>query len=180
MQAELFTQLVDAHYPALYRFALSLAKNPTDASDLTQQTYFLWATKGHTLRDVTKAKTWLFTTLYREFLGARRRDWRQTAWDDLAPSEQDPPELEPETVNRLDSALVMEALQELDPVYRSPLTLFYLRELSCREIAEVLDLPMGTVMSRIWRAKAQLRAILARKAKRGNVFDFPPQQRSQP
>ena len=53
----------------LYRFALSLSRQESDAADLTQQTFFLWASKGHQLRDQSKVKTWLFTSLYREFLG---------------------------------------------------------------------------------------------------------------
>ena len=76
MGSERFTQLVDAHYASLYRFALSLARNSADAGDLLQQTFFIWATKGHGLREAAKAKSWLFTTLYREFLRGRRRDSR--------------------------------------------------------------------------------------------------------
>src|SRR5260370_37391009 len=71
-----FEQLVDAHYAALYRFALSLAKNEMDAADLTQQTFYIWAEKGRDLRDPGKAKSWLFTTLYREFLGGRGHERR--------------------------------------------------------------------------------------------------------
>src|ERR1700761_3492374 len=71
-----FEQLVDAHYAALYRFGLSLSRNESEAADLTQQTFYLWATKGHQLRDRAQAKTWLFTTLYREFLALKRRDER--------------------------------------------------------------------------------------------------------
>src|SRR5262249_20576070 len=63
-----FESLVHLHYAALYRFALSLTCNENDASDLTQQTFYIWATKGHQLRDVSKVKAWLFTTLHREFL----------------------------------------------------------------------------------------------------------------
>jgi len=63
-----FQELVDAHYQPLYRFAYSLAKNPDKAADLVQQTYCIWAQKGDQLKDRSKAKTWLFTTLYREFL----------------------------------------------------------------------------------------------------------------
>ena len=71
-----FEQLVDAQYAGLYRFAYSLAKNEMQAADLTQQTFYIWATKGQKLRDTSKAKTWLFTTLYREFLGGRRHETR--------------------------------------------------------------------------------------------------------
>src|SRR5262249_58296061 len=67
-----FEQLVDQQYAPLFRFALSLARSEAEAADLTQQTFFLWAAKGHQLRDRSKAKSWLFTTLYREFLNRRR------------------------------------------------------------------------------------------------------------
>lgn len=163
MSTECFTQLVDAHYGPLYRFALSLTKNPSDAGDLTQQTYFIWAKQGHALREAEKAKSWLFTTLYREFLRGRRRAGRVTALEDLGPVESDPPAPEVDVVASMDASLVVEALQEVDEVYRVPLTLFYMQDLAYKEIAEMLDVPIGTVMSRLSRGKAQLRAVLARK-----------------
>jgi hypothetical protein len=58
-----FTHLVEAHYASLYRFALSLARREGDACDLVQQTFYIWATKGEALREESKAKSWLFTTL---------------------------------------------------------------------------------------------------------------------
>ena len=160
MSSEAFTQLVDAHYAALYRFALSLARNATDAGDLVQQTFFIWATKGASLRDAAKAKSWLFTTLYREFLRGRRRDQRATSLEDLPPGQEIAAE-DIDRVARLDAATVMTALQSVDEVFRAPLTLFYLQDLSYLEIAEVLGVPIGTVMSRLSRGKAQLRAALA-------------------
>ena len=163
MSSEVFTQLVDSHYAGLYRFALSLAKNSTDAGDLVQQTFFIWATKGHGLREMAKAKSWLFTTLYREFLRGRRRESRATSLEDLPPGEADVAAEEVDRVARLDAASVVAALQEVDDVFRAPLTLFYLQDLSYNEIAETLDVPIGTVMSRLSRGKAQLRAALARE-----------------
>ncbi len=160
MSNEAFTQLVDAHYAALYRFALSLARNGADAGDLVQQTFFIWATKGGSLRDGAKAKSWLFTTLYREFLRGRRRDARSTSIEDLPPGEQDIAADEIDRVARLDAGTVMAALQSVDDVFRAPLTLFYLEELSYLEIADALAVPIGTVMSRLSRGKAQLRAAL--------------------
>ncbi|MEO6246058.1 MAG: RNA polymerase sigma factor [Opitutaceae bacterium] len=173
MSDESFSHLVESHYAALYRFALSLAKNPADASDLTQQTFFVWATKGQTLRDIAKAKTWLFTTLYREFLRVRRRGGKITAIEDLPPGAQDVPDVEVDLVAKMDAQLVLEALQEIELVFREPLTLFYLQDLSYVEIAEILSVPIGTVMSRLSRGKVHLRAQLAQKAKGGNILNFP-------
>jgi RNA polymerase sigma-70 factor (ECF subfamily) len=175
MSNEAFTQLVDAHYASLYRFALSLARNAADAGDLVQQTFFIWATKGHGLREMEKAKSWLFTTLYREFLRGRRRDQRASSIEDLPPGEQDIAAEEIDRVARLDAATVMTALQSVDDVFRAPLTLFYLEDLSYQEIADALDVPIGTVMSRLSRGKTQLRAVLAREeaAGRAKVVPFP-------
>src|SRR5215216_732178 len=175
MQAEAFPQLVETYYAALLRFALSLAKNSSDASDLTQQTFFVWATKGDSLRDESKVKSWLFTTLYREFLRGRRRGGRMVAIDDLAPAEQEIPDVETDLVSKMDAPLVMDALQEVDDAFREPLTLFYLQDLSYLEIAEILSIPIGTVMSRLSRGKAQLRSLLAQKMKGGKVIEFPQQ-----
>lgn len=177
MPSEAFTQLVDAHYAPLYRFALSLTKNASDAGDLTQQTFFIWARKGDQLRDAAKAKSWLFTTLYREFLRGRRRAEQVMALEDLPLGESDPAAPEIDRVTGMDAALVVEALGEVDEVYRVPLTLFYLQDLAYKEIAEALEVPIGTVMSRLSRGKAQLRAALARKESgraTGGVVPFTP------
>jgi DNA-directed RNA polymerase specialized sigma24 family protein len=71
-----FQQLVDRQYAPLFRFALSSTRSEAEAADLTQQTFFLWASKGDQLRDRSKAKSWLFTTCYREFLHRRRHEMR--------------------------------------------------------------------------------------------------------
>jgi RNA polymerase sigma-70 factor (ECF subfamily) len=169
-----FAQLVDAHYASLYRFALSLARREADACDLVQQTFYIWATKGEALREMSKAKSWLFTTLYREFLRGRRRDSRITAIEDLPPGEQDIAAEEVDRVAKMDAAGVVAALHSVDEVFRAPLTLFYLEDLSYLEIAEALDVPIGTVMSRLSRGKTQLRAALEREedAAKSKVVPF--------
>jgi RNA polymerase sigma-70 factor (ECF subfamily) len=177
MGEDVFTHLVDRYYAALYRFALSLARSQADACDLTQQTFYVWATKGHTLRDTTKAKTWLFTTLYREFLRSRRRDTRLTSLEDLPPGESDLADDEIDRVRQLDGALVLEALGAVAEAFRAPLTLFYLEDLSYQEIAETLGVPVGTVMSRLSRGKDQLRAALAAQAQSPQIVPFPAAQR---
>ena len=175
MSNEAFTQLVDAHYVPLYRFALSLARREADACDLVQQTFYIWATKGEALREISKAKSWLFTTLYREFLRGRHRDARATSIEDLPPGEQDIAAEDVDRVAKMDAATVVSALQSVDEVFRAPLTLFYLEDLSYVEIAEALEVPIGTVMSRLSRGKTQLRAALAREenAAKAKVISFP-------
>ena len=173
MSSEAFTQLVDAHYAPLYRFALSLAKRPADAGDLVQQTFFIWATKGHGLREAAKAKSWLFTTLYREFLHGRRRDARAVSLEDLPPDESDVAAEDVDRATRLDAASVLAALQAVDEVFRAPLTLFYLEDMSYSEIAATLEVPIGTVMSRLSRGKAQLRAALTQEEAAGKAKVVP-------
>ncbi len=163
MEAPEFSQLVDAHYEALYRFAYSLSKEPHGAADLTQQTFFIFAEKGHQIREASKAKSWLFTTLHREFLKQRRRGLRMTSVEDAEPFVETPMEDETsdENARRMDGASVVEALNELDDIYRAPLMLFYLQQVSYKEIAKILDIPIGTVMSRLSRGKDHLRKIIA-------------------
>src|SRR3982750_1736622 len=120
-----FESLVARYYSSLYRFAYSLTQAEADACDLTQQTFYVWATKGHQLRDQTKVKTWLFTTLHRAFLESRRRQVRFPHYEfDEVPL--DLPTLSPATVNQLDSPQVLEALAKVDEIYQAPVALFYL------------------------------------------------------
>ena len=151
-----FEELVDAHYQPLYRFAFSLARNPDRAADLVQQTFCIWAGKGHQLKDRSRAKTWLFTTLYREHLGQARRATNHPERE-LEDAEHLVPPHEDEADRRIDAKRAVELLGQLDETFRAPLTLFYLQQNSYKEIAEILDVPIGTVMSRISRGKQQLR-----------------------
>jgi len=157
-----FESIVDAYYQPLYRFGYSLAKNEHEAGDLAQQTFFIYAEKGSSLRDKSKVKSWLFTTLYREFLRRRRKEGRM---DNYEPEmlEAAGGSVEPHIRRSMDANLAVEALDEVDAIYREPLNLFYLKDLSYKEIAKVLDVPIGTIMSRLSRGKAQLRYIFKRK-----------------
>ena len=153
-----FEQLVDAHYQALYRFALSLAKDRDTASDLVQQTFCIWARKGDQLRDRSKAKTWLFTTLHREFLSYARRANRYTDQELTEDMAGETGGVEDDSDRQMDGQRALELLGGLDENFRAPITLFYLQQHSYKEIAEILDIPIGTVMSRISRAKNILRS----------------------
>ena len=165
-----FNELVDRHYTALFRFALSLAKNGSDAADLTQQTFYLWAAKGHQLRDLAKVKSWLFTTLYREYLSTYRHS-AKFPHVELDGASHEMPGVAPSIFNDIDGGTVVAALARVDEVFRAPLSLFYLEEHSYQEIADILTVPIGTVMSRLSRGKAQLRQLLldARADAAGNI-----------
>jgi RNA polymerase sigma factor (sigma-70 family) len=153
-----FETIVSEHYEPLFRFAMSLTRVESDAQDLTQQTFYVWATKGHQLRDASKVKTWLFTTLHRAFLKSRQRQLR-FPHDDLEEVEDQLPVLSEHLSDRVDSADVLPALAKVDEIYQAAVALFYLEDCSYKEIAAILDVPLGTVKSRIARGIEQLREI---------------------
>lgn len=158
-----FDQLVEAHYNPLYRFAYSLSKNEHEACDLTQQTFLTYARKGSSLRDPAKVKSWLFTTLYREFLRVRRR---QAPMASIEPEllEHTAPAVDANAVERAELTELLDLLGEIEDTYRTPMMLFYLKDLSYKEISEVLEIPMGTVMSRLSRGKAMLKTLLQKRS----------------
>jgi len=173
-----YEQAVALYHEDLHRFALSLARNPDDARDLTQESYCRLLSKSGQVRDKSKVKSWLFTTLYRIFLGWKRHEQRFPHLE-LAGVEHEIPMLTPEAVEKMDVGVVLEALQQIDEHHRTPLVLFYLQSLSYRQMAEMLDVPVGTVMSRLSRAKAALRAgVTARVTNTGvsNVVPLNPQR----
>jgi RNA polymerase sigma-70 factor (ECF subfamily) len=168
-----YEQAVALYHEDLHRFALSLSRNSADASDLTQESYCRLLNKGDQLHDKSKVKSWLFTTLYRVFLGWKRRE-KRFPHTELSLSEPDLPALTPNVVDQLDSEIVLAALQEIDEHHRTPLVLFYLQSLSYREIAEMLDVPVGTVMSRLSRAKAMLRTLVVERTSRADDSNIIP------
>ena len=155
----IFEAIVGEHYEALFRFAMSLTRVKSDAWDLTQQTFYVWATKGHQLRDTSKVKTWLFTTMHRAFLTARRKQTRYHNHD-LAEVAYELPAPAPGPADQVDCSQVLSALTHVDHIYQAAVALFYLKDCSYKEIAIILDVPIGTVKSRIARGIAQLREIL--------------------
>ena len=162
MSADLeFENLVKHYYRDLYRFGFSLTGSEADAADLTQQTYYIWANKGHQLKDPENVKGWLFTTLHRQFLNIRRRR-KRFVHESIDEDAQNLPHISADVVNRVDAQTVLEVLGQIDEDYRAPLMLYYIEDLSYKEIAEVLAVPLGTVQSRIARAKIKLLQLLTK------------------
>ena len=150
-----FEKLVKRYYQDLYRFGFSLTGSESDASDLTQETFYIWARKGHQLNDPANVKGWLFTTLHREFLKICRRR-KRFADEPIEESAHDLPDVPVDCVNRIDSRTLVRMLREIDEDFRAPLVLYYMEDFSYKRIADVLAIPLGTVQSRIARAKIQL------------------------
>ena len=156
-----FQHLVDLYYAALYRFAMSLTRAESDAADLVQETFLTWAAKGHQLRDASKAKSWLFTTLHRRFLESHRRTTRFPHLE-LTEAAEDLPTIEPDMVSHLDGHGVLALLSQVDPQFQAAVALFYLEDYSYNEIAAILEVPLGTVKSRIARGLGQLKQLVLR------------------
>jgi RNA polymerase sigma-70 factor (ECF subfamily) len=147
------------HYQSLYRFALSLSKHPFDAEDLVHQTYLQWMKHRDSIRNQEKIKSWLFTTLHREFLHGQKKKSRQTPveTDQL---EQMPGKPTGDAGAKLDGEMAMKMMQQVPEPYRASLSLFYIQDFSYREIADVLEIAPGTVMSRIYRGKQILKDLM--------------------
>ena len=151
--------LVEAHYAALYRYAFRLAGSSADAEDLTQQAFLTAQQKLDQLRTGEHAKAWLFAVLRNSYLKTRRGPSSspvslERVAEPVCPAEP-PSELTGEELTR--------ALTDLPDDFRIPLVLFYFEDLSYRDIAAALDLPIGTVMSRLSRGKSHLRQRLAER-----------------
>jgi len=147
--------LVEEHYQSLYRYAYRLSGAPADAEDLTQEAFCKAQAQLGTLRDPDRAKPWLFSILRNAYLHRARSDraHKQVSLDAVGDLPDDPPPDVPE----VDPERLQQALAELPEGFRTPVILFYFEDMSYRDIAEQMDLPIGTVMSRLARAKAHLR-----------------------
>jgi RNA polymerase sigma-70 factor (ECF subfamily) len=149
-------KLVEEHYVALYRYAYRLSGSAADAEDLTQDTFCQAQRKLGQLRAWDKAKPWLFSILRNAYLHRVRSD-KHVAVVSL---DGDLPERPAEPLPEVDPQTLQQALNELPEPFRTPLVLYYFEEFSYRAIAEHLEVPLGTVMSRLARAKAHLRSRL--------------------
>ncbi|NVB39899.1 sigma-70 family RNA polymerase sigma factor [Pseudenhygromyxa sp. WMMC2535] len=158
----------------LYGAAMRLTRDPAEAEDLVQDSmvraYRFW----DTFKQGTNVKAWLFTILRNTFInGYHRRGRRRSFHSDvnaqmrsLGPtvavgnSTSQPPGPEEAVSSSVTQARIRAALDALPPDYRTAVTLADLEGLSYKEIAEVMDCPIGTVMSRIYRGRKQLHKLL--------------------
>ena len=151
-------RLVADHHAAVYRYAYRLTGAACDAEDLTQQTFLAAQQNLRQLRDAQHGRSWLYAILRNSFLKMRRKRVPLSAASlelDINSVPEDLPE-----IAAIDPERLQAALNELPDEFKMAVLLFYYEGCSYREIAEKLATPIGTVMSRLSRAKGHLRARL--------------------
>jgi RNA polymerase sigma-70 factor (ECF subfamily) len=163
-EAALFNEMATQHLDALYRTALRLTGRPQDAEDLVQETYLRAWRSLHTYRPGTNPKAWLFRILHNAHIDRFRASSRAVPTVDELEG-QDPAFVVHETpetliMNGLMDAEVRKALMEIPEVFRACLILADLEGFSYQEIADILGIPRGTVMSRLFRGRRAMRRLL--------------------
>jgi RNA polymerase sigma factor (sigma-70 family) len=167
-----FEELAMPLFDSLYNFARWLSHDSNDAEDLVQETYLKALHGFASFQRGTNFRAWIFQILRNTFLSScLKLDRRMTVAMD---SEEDGPELAvdtttPETVlmNRSHSQVVQRAIEDLPVHYREALLLCDVEEMSYQEISQIFSIPLGTVMSRLARARKAVREVLHRQ----EIFD---------
>lgn len=156
-------RLVRDYHEDVFRYAYRLVGQMSDAEDLSQQTFLVAQQKLEQIRDESKARQWLLAVLRSCFVKSRRRR-RPTIAANLEVN-LDQVFVKPPGGEEVDSERLQAALNELPDQSRLMLVMFYFDEFSYKDMARELSLPMGTVMSRLARAKVRLRESLMRGEK---------------
>ncbi len=167
MNPAAFRELALAEMDSVYRMAMSLTRHPDDAGDLVQETYLkaFKAEERFVLQDPDKGvRPWLFKILHNAFYTRYHKAKREPTLGDALPDhgamgavDEPPPAWDLASLDweQVDDRL-KHAIEDLPEHYREPLLLWAVEGLKYREIAEVLDVKLGTVMSRLHRARGQL------------------------
>ena len=156
-------ELVAQHHRSMYRYAFRLTGSAVDAEDLVQETFLIGQQKLDQLRSPEAACGWLFAILRNCFIRSRKRSRPVSAGSielniDNVPEETSQDEKMQD--GEIDGERLQKALNRLPPKHRTMLAMFYFEDIPYRKIALRLDMPIGTVMSRLARAKSRLRTEL--------------------
>lgn len=152
---------VQEHSRDLYQYALRLANDSARAEDLVQQTLIQAWRRRSQLEKVDRLRSWLMTILRNTFLKELSRQGRELQWD----SEIDLPDTQSTSDrDRFEATEIREYISKLPEEFRVVLLMFYFEELSYIEIAEQLQVKIGTVMSRLSRAKQKLKSMFEGEA----------------
>jgi len=142
----------------IFRFVYRMLRNEQDARDVTQDTLIKVMRNLHRYDPGRKFSTWVFGIARNTAIDEIRRRRRIAPLPKKEPASDRPDPLE-ETVRTHRARRLHSALKELPPKYREILVLYHFEHLKYREIAEALEIPIGTVMNRIFRARKKLRTL---------------------
>jgi RNA polymerase sigma-70 factor (ECF subfamily) len=159
LDRETWPKFLEETHVVAYRYAFRLCGTAADAEDLTQAAYLAAWERRDQLRDREKAQAWLLTILRHAFFRLRKKRLRERG-EGPEVSAEEVADVSATTDCAADRLDVQTTLADLPEEFRLPLVLFYFENLSYREIAEQLEVPVGTVMSRLARAKERLRCAL--------------------
>jgi RNA polymerase sigma-70 factor (ECF subfamily) len=158
-QPEAFEEIVLRYERAVYNLAVRTLRDSTEAQDATQEAFFKAYRALGSFRPGAKFSTWIFTICYR--LCCDRLAKRKRYSDDELPDRADPAAGPAAVAEQNDEALRLRAaIDALPEKYRTVITLYHLQGKQYEEIATVLNLPLGTVKTHLFRAKDQLRKAL--------------------
>ncbi len=169
-----FADAAMQYAPQLYSAAMRMTRNPSDAEDLVQETYLKGFRSFHTFREGTNLRAWLFRILTNTYINKYRKKQRSFDESDLGDIEdlylykrmgtfEDPSigrSAEESLMEMLPDAEVKQALEDLPENFRMPVILADIQGFAYKEIAEILDIPIGTVMSRLHRGRKQMQKTL--------------------
>jgi RNA polymerase sigma-70 factor, ECF subfamily len=158
-------QLLDEHFELVFRYAYRLSGNATAAEDVAQEVFLRAFRNLHQLRDAGAAKGWLLVITRNEF---NRWCTKYAPQPSLEAHEAPEESAEPESAVIDREEWVQQSLDQLPLDYRTVVVMFYFEQLSYTEIAEQLEIPLGTVMSRLNRGKAHLKKTLTNLAEPKN------------
>ncbi|MCG8635566.1 MAG: sigma-70 family RNA polymerase sigma factor [Desulfobacterales bacterium] len=174
-----FKKLTYPHMKLLYNVALKYTGNVFDAEDIVQETYLMAFNKFHQLKDPARCKPWLLRILRNNFLknchkAKARQRLQETDYIEFLKQHIREKDAEEQLVNDSSTRLLKTAIDKLPVKYREVLMLYYMDEMLYKDIAKTLDIPIGTVMSRLTRAREGLKTGLMKKinASRDNILDL--------
>jgi RNA polymerase sigma-70 factor (ECF subfamily) len=168
-----FKELAYPHLKFLYNIALRYAGNTYDAEDIVQETFYAAYKNFHQLRDESKCKSWLFAILRRIYLKEIRQSERK---DKIEHDERNSYltfleeaaerfDIEKAFERQIEGAHLQHILDKIPERYKSPILLYYMDDMSYQEISDHLQIPIGTVMSRLARGKELMKKELLRLSK---------------
>jgi RNA polymerase sigma-70 factor (ECF subfamily) len=149
------------HAASLFRVAMWLTRDQTEAEDLVQETLTEALASFHRFAQGTNCRAWLVSIMYHRQSKRRRAGTRLHLVSDAEERIAETVAFEPPTPQGLTDEEVLNALERLPPAFQEVVVLADIEEMSYKEIASAIDVPMGTVMSRISRGRKLLRAELA-------------------